>query len=113
MGVPNRGMGVPNCGMGVPAHDGPQAVLASWKTSTITPFVLPNDLVSASFRPRMTNLHSDIHFVRRLGRLMLILTVLLACVLAMYAWPLIHSWLFSPSGQPRPITPRGDLMGIE
>ena len=61
----------------------------------------------------MTNLNSDIHFVRRLGRLMLILTVLLACVLAMYAWPLVHSWFFAPSGQPRPITPRGDLMEIE
>ena len=61
----------------------------------------------------MTNLNSDIHFVRRLGRLMLILTVLLACVLAMYAWPLIHSWLFAPSSQPRPITPRGELMEVE
>ncbi|MGN6367214.1 MAG: S1C family serine protease [Phycisphaerae bacterium] len=61
----------------------------------------------------MTNLNSDIHFVRRLGRLMLILTVLLACVLVMYAWPLIHSWLFAPSGTPRPITPRGDLMAAE
>ena len=61
----------------------------------------------------MTNLNSDIHFVRRLGRLMLILTVLLACVLAMYAWPLVHSWFFAPSGQPRPITPRGELMNIE
>jgi S1-C subfamily serine protease len=58
-------------------------------------------------------LQSDIHFVRRLGRLMLILTILLACVLAMYAWPLVHSWLFAPSGTPRPITPRGELMDIE
>ena len=72
-------------------------------------------LVSFVFNlgPTMTSLQSDIRLVRRLGRLMLLLTILLAAALAMYAWPLIHSWLVAPSAQPRPITPRGELMNLE
>ncbi len=51
--------------------------------------------------------------VRRLGRLMILLTLLLTIVLALYAWPIIHSLFFTPTGNPRPITPRGDLMDYE
>ncbi len=50
---------------------------------------------------------------RRLNRLMILLTVLLTMVLALYAWPILHSIFFSPSADPRPITPRGELMDFE
>jgi S1-C subfamily serine protease len=61
----------------------------------------------------MSQFSPDHLHVRRLGRLMILLTVLLTIVLALYAWPIVHSLFFGPNGDPRPITPRGDLMDYE
>src|SRR3954471_5159337 len=61
----------------------------------------------------MSDYHPDIIRVRRLGRLMLILTGLLIVVLALYTWPIISAWFHPPSANPRPITPRGPLMAFE
>jgi S1-C subfamily serine protease len=44
---------------------------------------------------------------------MILLTTLLTIVLALYAWPIVHGLLFAPVADPRPITPRGDLMDYE
>jgi S1-C subfamily serine protease len=61
----------------------------------------------------MTQFSPDHRYVRRLGRLMILLTVLLTIVLALYAWPIVHGVFFTPAADPRPITPRGDLMDYE
>ena len=61
----------------------------------------------------MSQFSPDHRYVRRLGRLMILLTVLLTIVLALYAWPIVHGVFFTPAADPRPITPRGDLMDYE
>jgi S1-C subfamily serine protease len=44
---------------------------------------------------------------------MICLTALLAVVLVFYAWPIVRGLFVGPSGDPRPITPRGELMDFE
>ena len=52
--------------------------------------------------------------MQRLGCLMSVLTILLGVVLLLYSWPVFRSLFFGGAGgQPRPITPRGDLMNVE
>jgi len=41
------------------------------------------------------------------------LTFLLTLVILLYAWPIVQSLLTSPRGEPRAVTPRGDLMDFE
>ena len=42
----------------------------------------------------MSQFSPDHRYVRRLGRLMILLTVLLTIVLALYAWPIVHGRSF-------------------
>src|SRR5689334_9230061 len=51
--------------------------------------------------------------VRRLSCLMVCLTALLAMVLVVYALPVLRTLVFGGGGQPRAVTPRGDLMDYE
>jgi S1-C subfamily serine protease len=43
----------------------------------------------------------------------MLLTALLVVVLILYFWPLLRNWYSGPSAMQRPITPRGELAGME
>lgn len=60
----------------------------------------------------MTQYEVELRQVRRLSRLLGVLTVMLLVVLGFYLWPMVRDRFF-PSAAARPITPRGDLMDIE
>jgi len=60
----------------------------------------------------MTQYESDLRYVRRLSRLLGVLTVMLLVVLGFYLWPMVRDRFFPAAGA-RPITPRGDLMDME
>ncbi len=63
----------------------------------------------------MTDYQNELRHVRRLGRLLLVLTTALIVVIGVYAWPLVRGW-FSHGGSgsgSREITPRGKLADIE
>jgi S1-C subfamily serine protease len=55
----------------------------------------------------------ELRHIRRLGCMMTVLTALLGMTLLFYAWPLVRGYFYGPNGNPRPITPRGDLMDAE
>ncbi|HVS71642.1 MAG TPA: trypsin-like peptidase domain-containing protein [Phycisphaerae bacterium] len=61
----------------------------------------------------MSSPPSDVRQIRRLGCFMMILTGLLGATLLFYAWPILRGYFYGPNGNPRPITPRGDLMDAE
>ena len=60
----------------------------------------------------MTDYATEVQRVRRLGRVLAILTVLLVIVLGLYTWPVIRDQFASIQGS-RAITPRGSLMEFE
>ena len=60
----------------------------------------------------MTQYDFEIRRIRRLSRMLLVLTTLLFAVLAVYAWGPIRNRLFPVEGR-RPITERGPLMSFE
>ncbi|HEY4330095.1 MAG TPA: trypsin-like peptidase domain-containing protein [Phycisphaerae bacterium] len=60
----------------------------------------------------MTEYSREVRYVRRMGMLLTVLTVMLLIVLSFYAWPILRAKFFGTEGS-RPISLRGPLFSFE